>query len=129
MRKLILFLLLSLITININAQKKGARYYVGGLLYCTHTYFINNVRSETSFMKVAETKNYKGSDYSSCATCRYTNESGVSIYSFQDKIYNSAFKLYISYIDKQNCVLVFQSENMNDDKAEIYLAKEVISDN
>jgi len=107
---------------------ESPRYYVGGLLYCTHTYYITTKRSETSFLNVTNTQYYKGSKYTSCSICRYENNYGVSVLSFQDKNLDNAFTLYIRYFDKQNCILVFMSANNDDDKMEIYLAKEVISD-
>ena len=48
---------------------------------------------------------------------------------FQDKNFNNVFTMYIRYIDKQNCILIFQTENNDHDKMEVYLAKEVIYDN
>ena len=129
MRRLLLISFLFIVNVNIYAQKKVARYYVGGLLYCRQTYFINNERSETSFLNVNNTQNYKGSNYSSCASCRYHNNYGVDVMNFQDKNFNNAFTMCIRYIDKQNCILIFQTPNNDADKMEVYLAKEIITDN
>ena len=128
MRKIYFILFLSITSLTLLAQKKVARYYVGGILYCTHTYFINNERSETSYLNVSNTQNYKGSKYTSCATCRYDNKYGVTVMNFQDQNFDNVFNLYIRHIDKQNCILVFKSVDNDDDKMEIYAAKEVISD-
>lgn len=128
MRKIYFILFLSLSSLTLFAQKKVARYYVGGKLYCTHTYYINSERSETSHLNVTNTQNYKGSKYTSCATCRYDNNYGVTVMSFQDQNFDNAFNLYIRYIDKQNCILVFKTTDNDDNKMEIYVAKEIISD-
>lgn len=128
MRKIYFILVLSLSSLTLFAQKKVARYYVGGKLYCTHTYYINSERSETSYLNVTNTQNYKGSKYTSCATCRYDNNYGVTVMSFQDQNFDNAFNLYIRYIDKQNCILVFKTTDNDDNKMEIYAAKEIISD-
>jgi len=128
MRKIYFILLLSILNLTLFAQKKVARYYVGGKLYCTHTYYINSERSEISYLNVTNTQNYKGSKYTSCATCRYENQYGVTVMSFQNQNSDDIFNLYIRYIDKQNCILVFKAADNNDDKIEIYAAKEVITD-
>lgn len=128
MRKIYFISLLSILSLTLFAQKKVARYYVGGKLYCTHTYYINNERSETSYLNVTNTQNYKGSKYTSCATCRYDNNYGVTVMSFQNQNLDNAFSLYIRYVDKQNCILVFKTTDDDDNKIEIYAAKEIISD-
>jgi hypothetical protein len=128
MRKIYFILLLSILSLQLFAQQKVARYYVGGKLYCTHTYYINSERVETSFLNVTNTQNYKGSKYTSCATCRYENNYGVTIMSFQNQNFDNVFNLYIRYVDKQNCILVFKTSDNDDDKMEIYAAKEVITD-
>lgn len=128
MRKIHFILFLSVLSLTLFAQKKVARYYVGGKLYCTHTYYINSERSETSYLNVTNTKNYKGSKYTSCATCRYDNNYGVTVMSFQNQKFDNAFNLYIRHIDKQNCILVFKTTDNDDNKMEIYAAKEIISD-
>ena len=79
-------------------------------------------------MNVTNTQNYKGSKYTSCATCRYDNKYGVTVMSFQNQNSDNVFSLYIRYVDKQNCILVFKTADSDDDKIEIYAAKEVISD-
>lgn len=128
MRKIHFILFLSVLSLTLFAQKKVARYYVGGKLYCTHTYYINSERSETSYLNVTNTQNYKGSKYTSCATCRYDNNYGVTVMSFQNQKFDNAFNLYIRHIDKQNCILVFKTTDNDDNKMEIYAAKEIISD-
>jgi hypothetical protein len=128
MRKIYFILFLSITSLTLFAQKKVARYYVGGKLYCTHTYYINSERSETSYLNVTNTQNYKGSKYTSCATCRYDNKYGVTVMSFQNQNSDNVFSLYIRYVDKQNCILVFKTTDNDDDKIEIYTAKEVITD-
>lgn len=128
MRKIYFSLLLSIFSLTLFAQKKVARYYVGGKLYCIHTFYINSERMLTSYLNVTNTQNYKGSNYTSCSTCRYGNQYGVTVMSFQNQNPDNVFNLYIRYIDKQNCILVFKSADDNDDKIEIYAAKEVITD-
>lgn len=128
MLKTYFILLLSCTSLTLLAQKKVARYYVGGKLYCTHTYFINKERSETSYLNVTNTQNYKYAKYESCATCRFDNNYGVSVLSFDKGNSGKGLTLYIRYIDKQNCILVFNSSDHDDNKIEIYAAKEIISD-
>ena len=128
MKKVYVLLFILLFSHTVFAQKKVARYYVGGKLYCTHTFFINNEQSEMSYLDVASTQNYKGSNYTSCATCRYENKYGVTVMTFQNEKYNNVFNLYIRYIDKENCILVFNTSDNDDEKIEVYLAKEVISE-
>ena len=109
------------------AQKKVARYYVGGKLYATHTYYVNLERGESSSMNVSNTQNYKGT-YTSCAGCRSDNTYGVSELQFTNSKNNKEMTLLIRYIDKQNCIMVFQTSDHDSNKTEIYAAKEMISD-
>ena len=127
MYKIVLIIVVSFYCFTLSAQKKIARYYVSGKLFCAHTFYINPDRVELSYMTVLNTHNYKGSNYTSCSTCRYENNFGVTVMSFQDQNLDNSFNLYITYLDKQNCVLVFESADKDSDKIEIYLAKEVIS--
>ena len=126
MTKLFLLAFILLSSFVTLAQKKVARYYVGGKLYATHTYYMNSETSSSSYIIISNTQNYKG-NYTSCASCRITNSYGVDILDFQNKNNDPLFTLMIRYIDKTNCILVFEKADHNTDKTEIYAAKEVIS--
>jgi hypothetical protein len=123
MKKIILTTILLLAVGMLFAQKKTVNYYVGGLLYCKYTYFLNNERVQESFLEVTNTQNYNGKNYLSCATCRYQNDYEVDIMTFEDYETGKSFTLYIRDIDKQTCILVFQDAEKNNDKIEIYYAK------
>jgi hypothetical protein len=123
MKKIKLIIVLSFLTSISLAQKKVINFYVGGLLYCKYTYFINNEHSEGAYLEVTNTQNYNSKKYFSCATCRYQNDYKVDVMSFEDTETGKTFTLYVRDIDKQTCILIFQNAEKNEDKMEVYYAK------
>lgn len=126
MQKPLLLTSILLISIAGFSQKKVARYYVGGKLYATHTYYNTTETSSSSSMNVSNTQNYKG-NFTSCASCRSDNPSSVSMLEFTNNKNDKGITLLIRNIDKTNCILVFENADHDTNKTEIYAAKEVIS--
>lgn len=124
MNKAKLIILMTFFSFTSFAQKKVINYYVGGLLYCKYTYFMNNEHSEASYLEVTNTQNYNSKKYYSCATCRYQNEYKVDVLTFEDTETGKNFTLYIRDIDKQTCILIFQDSNKSEDKMEVYYARQ-----
>ena len=121
-----LIILMTLASFTTFAQKKIVNYYVGGLLYCKYTYFINNERTEGSYLEVTNTQNYNSKKYYSCATCRYQNEYKVDVMQFENTETGKNITLYIRDIDKQTCILIFQDAEKSEDKLEVYYATKSI---
>jgi hypothetical protein len=127
MKKAKLIILMTFLSFATFAQKKVVNYYVGGLLYCKYTYFMNNEHSEGSYLEVTNTQNYNSKKYFSCATCRYQNEYKVDVMTFEDSETGKNFTLYIRDIDNKTCILIFQDAEKNEDKMEVYYAKQTQS--
>ncbi len=123
MKKIKLFIILTFLTSLSFAQKKVVNYYVGGLLYCKYTYFVNNEHSEGSYLEVTNTQNYNSKKYFSCATCRYQNDYKVNVMTFEDTETGKNFTLFIRDIDKQTSILIFQNAEKDEEKIEVYYAK------
>jgi hypothetical protein len=127
MKNYILTLLLTIFSLNIFAQqheKHVINYYVGGLLYCKYTYYLDSEVTMESYLEVTNTQNYNGKNYFSCRTCRYQNDYKVDVLTFEDTITGKNFTLYIRDIDKQTCILLFQDAEKSEDKMELYYAKQ-----
>ena len=123
MKKIMLTTIL-LLTFSISfAQKHIEKYYVGGLLYCKYTYYLNKEHVEGSYIEVTNTQRYNGMKYYSCSTCRYLNHYNVGVYSFAEIEGEKSFTLYVRDIDKERCILVFQDEKKNEENTEIYYAR------
>ena len=123
MKKIMLITIL-LLTVSISfAQKNIEKYYVGGLLYCKYTYYLNKEHVEGSYIEVTNTQRYNGMKYYSCSTCRYLNHYNVGVYSFAEIEGEKSFTLYVRDIDKERCILVFQDEKKNEENTEIYYAR------
>lgn len=127
MKKVKLIFILTFLSFATFGQKKVVNYYVGGLLYCKYTYFMNKEHSEASYLEVTNTQNYNSKKYYSCASCRYQNEYNVDVMTFEDLETEKGFTLYIREIDKQTCILIFQDSEKNEDKMEVYYAKQIQS--
>ena len=125
MKKAKLIILMTFLSFATFAQKKVVNYYVGGLLYCKYTCFIDSVHSQESYLEVTNTQNYNSKKYASCSGCRYQNEYGVSVMSFEDRETHKNFTLYIREINDQTCILIFQDTEKNDQKIEVYYAKQI----
>lgn len=123
MKKIKLIILLTFLTSISYAQKKVVNYYVGGILYCKYTYFINKEHSEGAYLEVTNTQNYNSKKYFSCSTCRYQNDYKVDVMTFEDTETGKSFTLYIRDIDNKTCILIFQNPEKNEEKMEVYYAK------
>jgi hypothetical protein len=88
---------------------------------------MNNEHSEGSYLEVTNTQNYNSKNYFSCATCRYQNEYKVDVMTFEDSETGKNFTLYIRDIDNKTCILIFQDAEKNEDKMEVYYAKQTQS--
>ncbi len=122
---LTIFLIISSLNIFAQQQEKHViNYYVGGLLYCKYTYYLDPEHTLESYLEVTNTQNYNGKNYLSCRTCRYQNEYKVNVLTFADTNTGRNFTLYIRDIDKQTCILIFQDSEKNEDKMEVYYAKQ-----
>lgn len=114
------------------AQNKGIqKFYVNEKLYCTHTFFINPDRSETSYLTFRNIENFLDADYTSSPSSRYENEHGVTIMDFQKRDVagnlKNVFTLSYKKIDeKDDCILVFTTTDGNTSNTQIYKAKMVV---
>ncbi|MFM2192018.1 MAG: hypothetical protein RLZZ118_975 [Bacteroidota bacterium] len=99
------------------------KYYVGGKLYGKFTYFIDPDFQMESYLEISNTQNYNSKNYFSCSGCGWQNNYKVNIQTFEDTKTHKNITLITRYISNSSCILIFQNENKDEDKLEVYLAE------
>ena len=138
--KRFLLLILMLLALKSYSQnpagfKPVTRYYINGKL----VYKLTDYGSHGSkYLEIFNSKKFKGIQFTACPLCGYVNTNGVTVWGFEEDIFekigtlkNKRIDFYEKSIDKNTSIVVLKDPKQKDDdedSIEINICKTVQSD-